>query len=129
LALTYIKKAREIYSASDDWEWEEPVLWLHSTSSFHGPHQVAYTYYQDISRFEDVPTPEQGDVKDYFMNLMKRTVGEIRGKFGTVPGPGANSIRGSEMIQQANDELRRISTDWQKRSIALVPPYGPARGR
>jgi hypothetical protein len=128
LALHYIKAAREIYSSEPDWIWEEPVLWLYSPTGYGGPFQAAYIYAQDGAGFEDVPQEDHNWVKDYFMNLLKRAVGEARGKFAGIPGPSGQAIRGERMIQEASDELKRLVEDIRIRGAALAPPFGLTRG-
>lgn len=123
-AIRYIKEAQKVYSSAPDWIWEEPVLWVYSPSTLAGPFEVAFTYSQDCSTFEEIPQRDHSWIKDYFMNLLKRTLGETRGKFGSLPGPGSLAVRGAEMVAEAAAELQRLEKELTMRSYALTPAYG-----
>jgi len=125
LAVRYINLAKKIYSSEPDWEWEEPILWLYAPSGFGGPFVAAYQYHQDAAAPEDIPQEDWKWAQDYFFNLVKYAVGESRGKFGTIPGPAGQSIRGEAMASEATEALDRLREDIETKSYARVAPLGP----
>ena len=126
LALRYIKTARKVYSSQPDWEWEEPVLWLYAPTGYGGPFVAAYTYYQDAIGPEDIRQPDYRWFKEYFYNLVRRAVGEARGKYSTLPGPQGFSMNGNDMVKAAEDALEKLSKELENKSYADSPPLGPS---
>jgi len=122
IALRYIGAAKKVYSSDMDWEWEEPVLWLFAPTGYGGPFSVAYTYLQDCSSPSDMPAEDWGWVKDYFLAMLKCAVGEARGKFGGIPGPAAQTLRGGAMISEAREEMKSLEQEILSRSHARTPP-------
>ncbi len=129
LALNYIKTSRSVYSSQSDWKWEEPVLWLYAPSGFGGPFVVSYTYLQDHASPEEIPTYDRAWFKKFFAALVKEAVGEVRGKFGSTPGPNQASLRGADMISEAQTEQQALLKILRDKSFARTPPLwlGPGR--
>lgn len=125
LALEYIYASKKIYSSEPDWEWEEPVMWLYAPTGFGGPFIAAYQYHQDVSDPESVPQEDWSWVMEYFSTLVKEAIGEARGKFGTIPGPAGQTLRGVEMVTQALDQREKLELEIQSKSYCRVPPLGP----
>ena len=125
LALRYISTAKKIYSSEPDWLWEEPVLWLYAPSGFGGPFVAGYRYSQDIFAPEDFPQEDWSWTLDYFAALVKEMVGEARGKFGTIPGPDAQPIRGESLAAEARDRQKELEEQLESKSYCRVPPLGP----
>lgn len=124
LALRYIDVAKKVYSSEMDWQWEEPVLYLYAPSGLGGPFQAAYQYIQDVFEPNDVTPEDWGWVKDYFTALAKITVGQARGKFGGIPGPAGQQLRGDALVSEGLEEKKKLEEDIQSRSYARVPPLG-----
>lgn len=125
LSLRYIHAARKIYSSEPDWEWEEPILWLYAPSGFGGPFSAAYTYHQDVSLPEDLPQEDWSWVMKYFSTYVKEAVGEARGKFGSIPGPAGQSLRGEAMVSESRDDRKVLEEEISSKSYARVPPLFP----
>lgn len=125
LALRYIYAAKKVYSSEPDWEWEEPILWLYAPTGFGGPFVAAYGYHQDICDPEDFPQEDWNWVLDYFAAHTKKMVGEARSKFGSIPGPAGQDLRGEAMITEATEKIEQLQADLEGRSYARVPPLGP----
>lgn len=121
-ALRYIDAAKKVYSSEMDWEWEEPILWLYAPGGLGGPFSCAYTYVQDAYEPNDIPAEDWGWVKDYYLALVKIAVGEARGKFGSIPGPAGQNIRGSELESRGIAEKEKLEKDIESKSYARVPP-------
>lgn len=126
LALRYIKTARKVYSSQPDWEWQEPILWLYAPTGYGGPFIAAYTYFVDSFSPEDVRQVDYKWFKEYFMNLVKRAVGEARSKYGGIPGPQGTAMNGERLVSEANVELIRLRTELEMKSYADGPPLGPS---
>jgi hypothetical protein len=122
LALRYIDASKKVYSSDMDWEWEEPILWLYAPQGLGGPFQASYMYIQDASQPEDIPTEDWGWFKDYFTALVKIAVGQARGKFGGIPGPAGQNLRGGELVSEGLDEKKALEADIRSKSYARVPP-------
>lgn len=125
LALRYIKTARNVYSSAMHWEWEEPVLWLYAPTGYGGPFVAAYTYYQDTSGPEEIRQTDYSWFKKYFYNLVRRAVGEARGKFSQIPGPQGHSLNGDKMVDKAEEALEKLEKELESKSYADTPPLGP----
>jgi hypothetical protein len=125
LAIRYIQTAKKIYSAEQEFKWEEPVLWLYAPSGFGGPFMVSYDYTQDAARVEDVPQEDVSWLKKYLLALTKVSVGSARRKFGTVPGPASQSLDGSDLVREGMEEKRIAEEEILSRSLGRAPPLGP----
>lgn len=128
LALRYIKMAKKIYSSEPDWEWEEPVLWLYAPTGFGGPFSAAYTYSQDCSCAEDIAAEDAGWAKDYYLALVKIAVGESRAKFGGIPGPAGQQLRGADLVRDGKEEKKELEQKIESKSYARIPPLGLSGG-
>lgn len=122
LALQYVAMAKKIYSSEMDWQWEEPVLWLYAPNSFGGPFAASYTFTQDCSSPGDIPAEDWGWTKDYYASLVKIAVGETRAKFGGIPGPAAQTMRGENLIRDGKEERDKLEESIRQRSYARTPP-------
>lgn len=122
LSLQYIGMAKKIYSSDMSWEWSEPVLYLYAPNSFGGPFNAAYMYTQDASVMEDVAAADAGWVKDYYLALVKISVGEARGKFGGIPGPSGQTLRGVDLVRDGKEEKAKLEEEILHRSYARTPP-------
>lgn len=125
LALRYIFTAKKVYSSEPDWLWEEPVLWLYAPTGFGGPFTAAYSYSQDAIDTQDIPQEDWSWCMRFFYNLVKLAVGEARGKFGTIPGPAGQELRGVDLAKEASEALDKLSEEIESKSYARVPPLGP----
>lgn len=125
LALRYIATSKKIYSSDMEWEWSEPILWLYAPTGFGGPFSAAYTYVQDCFSAADVPAEDWGWFKDYYFCLVKQAVGESRAKFGSIPGPAAQNLRGEAMIKEALEMKKELEESIRSKSFGRVPPLGP----
>jgi hypothetical protein len=125
LALRYIKMAKKVYSSEPDWEFEEPILWLYAPTGYGGPFVAAYTYYADCTGVEDIREYDYSWAKEYFMNLVKRAVGHARRKYGSIPGPQGTNLDGTELVKEAEDELKRLSSILESKSYSDAPPISP----
>jgi hypothetical protein len=125
LALRYIKTARKIYSSQPDWEWQEPVLWLYAPTGYGGPFVAAYTYYTDSLGPEDIRQADYKWFKEYFFNLLRRAVGHARRKFSAIPGPQGHTMDGSDLVREAEESLKLLSSQLESKSYADAPPLGP----
>lgn len=122
LSLRYIDTAKKVYSSSMEWEWSEPMLWLYAPTGFGGPFDACYMYLQDCSVCEDVAAEDWGWFKDYYLALVKIAVGESRAKFGGIPGPAQQTLRGADLIRDGKEEKKELEKDIQSKSYARVPP-------
>lgn len=122
LALRYIGMAQKIYSSEPEWVWEEPVLWLYAPTGFGGPFAAAYSYTQDCAVPEDIPQEDHNWFKDYFYNLCKRAIGEARAKFGGIPGPAGQTLRGQAMIDEAMNDIKELEAEAMQRSYSRTVP-------
>lgn len=122
IALRYIGAAKKIYSSELDWEWQEPKLFLHAPASYGGPFDLAYQYLTTANEPNDVTEEDWGWFKDYHLALSKIVLGNIRGKFKSIPGPAGQDIRGSELIDEGKEEKKQLEEDIRSKSAARVPP-------
>jgi hypothetical protein len=122
IALRYIGAAKKVYSSSLDWEWQEPVIWLHAPSSYGGPFDLAYQYVTEANSANDVAVEDWGWFKDYFLALLKIAVGNGRAKFGSIPGPAQQSLRGSALVDEGREEKKELQDDLRSKSASRVPP-------
>lgn len=122
LALRYIGTAKKIYSSELDWEWQEPKLFMHAPASYGGPFDAAYMYYTSSNSPNDIPEEDWGWFKDYFLALSKIVLGNIRAKFGGIPGPAGQTLRGAEMIDEGREEKKELQEDIRSKSACRVPP-------
>jgi len=122
LSLRYIGAAKKVYSSDMEWEWSEPILWLYAPTGYGGPFNCAYLYIADCSAPSDIQTEDWGWFKDYTLALVKMAVGESRSKFGSIPGPAGQQLRGAEMIKEGLDSKKELEDSIRSKSLARVPP-------
>jgi hypothetical protein len=125
LAIRYIRSAQSVYSSTFEWEWQEPVLYVHAPGFVAGPSELAYRYMAEATKPEDVPSEDHQWFKDYFLACLQESVGRVRRKFSSTPGPASMQLDGSEMVQEAREDKQRLESEIRDRSHALVVPLPP----
>lgn len=121
-SLRYIGAAKKVYSSDMEWEFSRPILWLYAPTGYGGPFNCAYLFIQDCSVTEDIPTEDWGWFKDYFLSLTKIAVGESRAKFGSIPGPASQTLRGTDMIKEGIESKKELEESIRSKSYARTPP-------
>jgi hypothetical protein len=122
LSLRYIGAAKKVYSSDMEWEWSEPILWLYAPTGYGGPFNCSYLYIQDCSSALDVQAEDWGWFKDYFLALTRMAVGESRAKFGSIPGPASQNLRGDSMIKEGLEAKKELEDSIRSKSLARCPP-------
>ena len=95
---------------------------MHAPASYGGPFDAAYMYYTSSNSPNDIPEEDWGWFKDYFLALSKIVVGNIRAKFGGIPGPAAQNLRGSATLDEGREEKKELQTEIMSKSACRVPP-------
>tara|TARA_B100000214_G_C23620372_1_gene469226 strand:- start:200 stop:592 length:393 start_codon:yes stop_codon:yes gene_type:complete len=66
-------------------------------------------------RYENINSVGKQWIRRFALALSKETLGQIRGKFGTIPIPGENlTLNASDLLSQAKDEQNSLREELKK---------------
>lgn len=125
LTLQYIEMGRRVVGRDQDWIWdpEQRVLYITPPDSGASRALVRYqTNFVDVSKLKRY---EYALVRDYAVAHAMQVLGNIRSKYGEMPGAaGGFSMNGDLLLSNAQEQKNALT----EQLIKLQPPTPPVFG-
>jgi len=134
-ALTYNKQAMEIANSSPEWDagFEGDNYYLYITVPYVG--NVCCSYWFTCAMTPDdspttginqIPQGDENWMMDYIRARCSYMLGLNRRKFGGIPGSDGQIeyLDGKELVQEAREELQRLTNQLEARRRVLSPVTG-----